>query len=113
MLNADPAEVRPGLRTPWNAVAHSTSMPNLKANFASIGQPATEKADARFPNGVALDVSEPAGPSCSAVLAYPADSIGVWFLECSICGLRCGVTAAGRPDDPRFVRVACKLAGAA
>jgi hypothetical protein len=32
---------------------------------------------------------------------------GVWVVACHTCGLRVGITAAGRPDDPRTVRLAC------
>jgi hypothetical protein len=42
-------------------------------------------------------------------LPYPAKRIGHYRIECELCGLRVACTTAGRPDDPRSIRIACKL----
>lgn len=62
-----------------------------------------------FPNGIDVDVSLGAEQSCVTELPYPARRCGLYIAECERCGLRVGVTTAGRPDDPRSLRVACLL----
>jgi hypothetical protein len=47
-----------------------------------------------------VDTSIPGKPSCQAALPYPAEERLVWVVTCKVCGLKVGVTAAGRPDDP-------------
>lgn len=62
-----------------------------------------------FPNGRDLDmVRDPQAKTCSTELPYPAKRCGLYILVCETCGLRVGVTTAGRPDDPRSVRIECK-----
>lgn len=61
-----------------------------------------------YPDGIDLDMTEPGMPSCQTALPYPAKRIGLYIVICTKCGLRFGVTTAGRPDDPRSVRVSCK-----
>jgi hypothetical protein len=61
-----------------------------------------------YPNGIDLDLTTVGMPSCETALPYPAKRIGMYFITCIKCGLRLGVTTAGRPDDPRSVRVSCK-----
>lgn len=62
-----------------------------------------------YPNGIDLDMSNGARTTCFIPLPYPAKRIGAYVIECRICGLRMGCTTAGRPDDPRSVRLPCKL----
>jgi hypothetical protein len=61
-----------------------------------------------YPNGKDMDMSEGAAKSCYTELPYPAKRCGVYVVECETCGLRVGVTTAGRPDDPRSLKIACK-----
>ena len=65
--------------------------------------------DPAYPHG--RDVFMPPGgvPACSATLPYPAPRCGLWFVRCGKCGISVGITAAGRPDDPRSIRVPCQL----
>ncbi len=63
-----------------------------------------------YPKGKDVDVSAGAARSCSTPLPYPAPRCGVYMIECEDCGLRVGVTTAGRADDPRSVKIACLLA---
>jgi hypothetical protein len=65
--------------------------------------------DPNFPNGIALDVSDGAYTSCTVELPYPAKRCGHYIISCRLCGLTSLVTTAGRPDDPRSVKLACKL----
>lgn len=60
-----------------------------------------------YPQGVDTDVSGGAAEACTAKLPYPAKRCGFYVVECDRCGVRVAVTTAGRPDDPRSVRIAC------
>lgn len=55
-----------------------------------------------------MDTSIPGKKACTAQLPYPADERLVWVVTCKVCGLTVGITAAGRPDDPRSIRMTCK-----
>jgi hypothetical protein len=65
--------------------------------------------DPRFPDGKDVDVSFGQVPSCTVELPYPAKRCGVYVVECPVCGMRIGLTTAGRPDDPRAVKMACRM----
>ncbi len=63
--------------------------------------------DPAYPAGKDLDCSMGA-PSCVATLPYPAKRCGVYVVECKKCGMSVACTTAGRPDDPRTLRMPCK-----
>lgn len=60
-----------------------------------------------FPDGVDADTSEGAMKTCIAQLPYPAKRCGMYTVECPKCGIKVGCTTAGRPDDPRSIKIAC------
>jgi hypothetical protein len=66
--------------------------------------------DPAYPNGVDADCSGGAEPSCFAPLTsfYPTPRCGYLYVECRVCGTNAIITTAGRPDDPRSVKLACK-----
>ena len=64
-----------------------------------------------YHDGIDLDLTDGAEEWCQTVLRYPAKRCGIYVIECAVCGLRVGVTTAGRPDDPRSVKLACKRGG--
>lgn len=63
-----------------------------------------------YPDGIDLDGTLPGEPSCVAELPYPAKRCGAYLVVCPVCDAHALVSTAGRPDDPRSVKVACKLA---
>jgi hypothetical protein len=66
--------------------------------------------DPAYPDGVDLDVvQERVVPSCLITLPYPAKRCGQYLLECRLCGLTAACTTAGRPDDPRSIKLACRM----
>jgi hypothetical protein len=67
------------------------------------------KPNPEYPEGVDMDCSNGAEISCQTSLAYPARRIGVYLVRCRLCGIRVAITTAGRPDDPRSVKMACKI----
>lgn len=66
--------------------------------------------DPNYPTGKDVDASF-GGPHCGTDLPYPAKRCGVYAVECLICGMTVGVTTAGRPDDPRHVKIPCQISG--
>ena len=71
------------------------------------------KPNPAYPDGVDLDASEGAKATCIADLPYPAKRCGLYVVRCQVCGFSVGVTTAGRPDDPKSVKMPCDLAGSA
>ena len=66
-----------------------------------------------FPRGYDIDVSHGAEHSCFIDLPYPAKRIGHYYIKCRVCGAKVLCTTAGRVDDPKSVRMACKIEGKA
>ena len=62
----------------------------------------------RFPNGIDMDLSMGARKTCATTVPYPAKRVGYYVITCELCDQRIVVTTAGRPDDPRSVKIACK-----
>lgn len=63
--------------------------------------------DSRYPDGVDIDASHGRGRTCLVALPYPAIRCGHYNVHCQKCRLVVAVTTAGRPDDPRSVKLAC------
>jgi hypothetical protein len=61
-----------------------------------------------YPKGVDLDASHGAERTCTVKLEYPAPRCGAYSIRCNVCGVTAACTTAGRPDDPRSVKLACK-----
>jgi hypothetical protein len=66
------------------------------------------KPNPDYPEGVDVDISDGAARTCSTPLLYPAKRCGVYIVRCDLCGHTAGITTAGRPDDPRSVKLPCK-----
>lgn len=66
-------------------------------------------ADPEFPDGKDVDCSRPGAPSCKVVLPYPAPECGMIVVTCHTCKMSIGVTAAGRPDDARSLKMPCAI----
>jgi len=64
-----------------------------------------------YPRGLDWDVSKGAARTCLVRLPYPAKRCGFYVVTCDLCHLRIVVTTAGRPDDPRSVKLACRPDG--
>jgi hypothetical protein len=60
-----------------------------------------------YPNGIDLNVTNGAELSCLVELPYPAKRCGYYEVRCHNCGFSLICTTAGRPDDPRSVRLPC------
>lgn len=80
---------------------------SIKVEWIDHGREPQCEPDPAFPMGKDLDISAGAS-SCVATLPYPAKRCGYFVVECSKCGMSVAVTTAGRPDDPRSLRMPCK-----
>jgi len=66
-------------------------------------------ADPRYPNG--RDINNAAtdlAAACTVKLPYPAKRAGQYRVVCTRCGLYILCATAGRADDPRSLRLACR-----
>ncbi len=61
-----------------------------------------------YPDGIDLDCSE-GRQGCVALLPYPAVRCGMFRVECRLCGYSVACTTAGRPDDPRSIKMPCAV----
>lgn len=64
--------------------------------------------DPMFPNGRDIDGSHGAEKTCVIDLPCPAKRCGHYLVKCIKCGYVVAITTAGRPDDPRSVKVGCR-----
>jgi hypothetical protein len=60
-----------------------------------------------YPNGIDLDETN-GKLGCTVQLPYPAKRCGLYAVRCLLCGRSIIVTTAGRPDDPRSIKLACQ-----
>ena len=60
-----------------------------------------------YPDGIDVDLSAGIIRACTVQLPYPAKRIGAYIVTCNKCGISNGCTTAGRPDDPRSIKMAC------
>lgn len=80
----------------------------FKIDWIDSGREPKVAPNPNFPHGRDIDASHEGHKTCTVTLPYPAKRCGVYIIECDVCKLRTGVTTAGRPDDPRSVRMDCK-----
>lgn len=81
---------------------------NLKATFLSHNRQPRCAPNPAYPEGIDVDLSKGHKVSCMVTLPYPAECCGAWLILCKVCQQNYVVTAAGRPDDPRTVRLPCE-----
>lgn len=65
----------------------------------------------KYPTGIDVDTSRGAAQVCWTAVPYPAKRCGLYRVQCTTCGQQVMVTTAGRTDDPRTVKLACKVLG--
>lgn len=80
----------------------------IKIEWKDAGFEPRQQPDPRYPLGIDLDMTKSTEPFCRIALPYPAKRCGYYLVECSTCGQKIVITTAGRPDDPRSVKLACK-----
>lgn len=79
----------------------------FKLDWIDLAREPQCKSNPAYPDGVVVDLSSGDRPACEAVLPYPARRCGLYAIHCRWCKKTVAVTTAGRPDDPKLVRIAC------
>lgn len=79
----------------------------LTVTWIDHGHDHKAELDPMFPNGMNIDASFSSPHACAVDLPYPAQRCGLYVVNCTICGIRVGCTTAGRPDDPKSIKIAC------
>lgn len=80
----------------------------VRVRFMDSGRTACP-ANPRYPKGVHIDFSHDSKRACLVLMPYPAPGCGYWIVSCQRCGQVNIVSAAGRADDPRTVKLRCNL----
>jgi hypothetical protein len=78
----------------------------IEVTFRSLQRQPKHKPDPRFPTGQDIDISKGAA-ACTATIPYPAQCCGYYVVHCKHCGETNVLTAAGRADDPRTIKMPC------
>lgn len=78
----------------------------LRVDWIDHRREPTQPPNPDYPLGIDLDVSK-GKRSCSTALPYPAKRCGAYVITCDVCGMKAVATTAGRPDDPRSIRIPC------
>jgi hypothetical protein len=88
----------------------STPDPKFLIRWLDAGREPQSAPDPKYPAGIDLDVSKGRTPACTVILPYPAKRCGHYEIVCSECKFSAAITTAGRPDDPRSVKLPCAKA---
>lgn len=81
---------------------------SLTVEWVDAGREPRAAPNPNFPKGVDIDLTKGAPAICQTALPYPAPRCGAYVIECMRCDQRALVTTAGRPDDPRSIKLACR-----
>lgn len=82
---------------------------SMKVEFIDSGREPLCKPDPAYPKGRDIDISDGAQHTCLVNIPYPAPRCGLMAVTCEKCDIRIALTVAGRPDDPRTVKIACRV----
>ena len=88
---------------------HRVNAGNLSVEWIDRGREPQNDPDPNFPEGVDLDLTHGQAKTCHTRLPYPAKRCGYFLVSCSECGFQGMITTAGRVDDPRSLKIPCKL----
>ena len=80
----------------------------FKVTWQDLGREPQCPANPQYPDGIQLRMVQVGEVCCTLRLPYPAPRVGMWSVECLLCGLTLRITAAGRADDPHSAIVPCK-----
>jgi hypothetical protein len=84
-------------------------LPDWQIEWIDRGREPKHPPDPKYPNGIDIDISRGADPACKSSLVHPAPRCGYYRVRCRSCGANAVITTAGRRDDPRSLKMACKL----
>jgi hypothetical protein len=84
--------------------------PLIHVHWVDRGYEPTQPPNPDHPDGIDVDLTggDRLTPGCKTSLPYPAKRVGYYVVTCAKCHMKTIVTTAGRRDDPRSVKLACK-----
>jgi hypothetical protein len=84
--------------------------PPIHVHWVDRGYEPKSPSNPAYPDGMNHDLTggDRLTKSCKTALPYPAKRCGYYVVTCSKCHVKTIITTAGRPDDPKSVRLACK-----
>lgn len=86
------------------------SEPDWEITYVDRGRPAKNPPDPNYPDGKDIDASDGAEKTCVGELPKTRERwCGCWHVVCRRCGYSAVVTTAGRPDDPRLLKLPCHI----
>jgi hypothetical protein len=91
----------------WRRTSLSTPDPKFLIRWLDAGREPIAAPNPAYPAGIDLDVTDGRTPACTVILPYPAKRCGHYEIFCSQCQFAAAITTAGRPDDPRSVKIPC------
>lgn len=91
------------------SVTIATTDKRFRIDWVDRGRKPRVMPNPDYPDGKDVDGSFGAEQTCTVNLPYPAPRCGEYWVTCQLCGQRRGCTTAGRPDDPRSFKIACKI----
>ena len=97
----------------WSAVSDqkpAAAESRFLIDWVDLHRESTEPADPAYPDGSAIDVALDAPHACRLQLPCPAARCGQWLITCRDCRFYIALATAGRADDPKSVRLPCRLA---
>jgi hypothetical protein len=80
----------------------------LTAEWIDRGVNPQNPPNPNYPFGIDIDSSHGASATCSTTLRHPTPRCGYWKVSCDTCDQVVVVTTAGRADDPRSIKLACR-----
>jgi hypothetical protein len=84
-------------------------MANKRVEWLSRHRKPTVESNPQYPDGMDIDMGN--RPACKVEFPYPAECVGLWFIECHDCKSTAIITAAGRQDDPKSYMLPCRQPG--
>jgi hypothetical protein len=85
--------------------------PLIHVHWVDRGYGPKSPPNPEYPKGIDHDLTGGGGAivkSCRTELPYPAKRCGYYVITCGRCHMKTIITTAGRPDDPKSVRLPCK-----
>jgi hypothetical protein len=80
---------------------------DFNIHWIDRGQSPTQQPNPAYPLGIDIDLTS-GRPGCKDALPWPAPRIGFFYVQCRRCGASAMITTAGRPDDPRSIKLPCE-----
>lgn len=90
----------------------TTASADFEIHWIDREREPTQPPNPEYPDGIDVDLAG-GRESCQAPLPHPTPRCGLWVVKCRRCATNAVITTAGRPDDPRSIKLPCQTGGKA